>query len=365
MTKPNELKIGDTVAIVSLSKGILGEKYISHELEIGKRRLNEMGLNVVFMPNSLKGKEYLNNHPEARAEDLKLAFADDNINAIICAIGGNDTYRLLPYLMEDQEFINNVKTHPKIFMGFSDTTINHLMFYKLGLSTFYGPSFITDLAELDKNMLPYTEKYFKKLFSWDDNLEIESSPVWYQERESYGVSEIGKSRGIVNEEHGFEVLNGSGIVEGELFGGCLDSINSILVGKCPEEKELFEKYNLLPTKEDLKGKILFLETSETKITPEELSKALNTFKENRFFETINGVIIGKPIANMYYDEYKEVYTNFFKNTNIPVMYNVNFGHSVPRCIIPYGVKAKIDYDNKKIYITETPIISQCKTKQKR
>jgi hypothetical protein len=26
----------------------------------------------------------------------------------------------LPYLLEDQDFINNVKNHPKIFTGFSD-----------------------------------------------------------------------------------------------------------------------------------------------------------------------------------------------------------------------------------------------------
>ena len=363
MIKPQELKVGDTIAIVSLSKGILGEKFVAHEVEIGINRLNEMGLKVEFMPNSLKGMEYLNNHPEARAKDLKLAFKKDNINGILCATGGNDTYRLLPYLMEDKEFINNVKNHPKIFMGFSDTTINHLMFYKLGLTTFYGPAFLPDLAELDKTMLPYTELYFKQLFNWTENLEIKSSPVWYKERESYGISEIGKSRGIVKETNGFEVLNGSGIVEGELFGGCLDSINSILIDRYPNEKELFEKYDLIPSKKELKGKILFLETSEAKITPDELLKALNVLKNNDFFETINGIIIGKPIANIYYNEYKEVYMNFFKNSNIPVMYNVNFGHSVPRCILPYGVKTRINYNDKKIEIIEEPILNyNCKEK---
>ena len=77
--------------------------------------------------------------------DTKDAFLDNSIAGIICAIGGDDTYRLLPYLMEDEKFIKAVEEHPKLFTGFSDTTINHLMFYKLGLSTYYGPNFICDL----------------------------------------------------------------------------------------------------------------------------------------------------------------------------------------------------------------------------
>lgn len=53
------------------------------------------------MPNSLKGIDYLSKHPEKRAEDLKGAFLGPSIKGIICAIGGgDDTYRLLPYLMD-------------------------------------------------------------------------------------------------------------------------------------------------------------------------------------------------------------------------------------------------------------------------
>ena len=182
------------------------------------------------MPNSLKGMDYLENHPAAKAADLKIAFMDDNIKGIICAIGGDNTYRTIPYLMEDKEFINAVKNHPKIFMGFSDTTNNHLMFYKLGLQTFYGQAFITDLAELDNEMLPYTKEYFEKLFINEPGLEIKSSPIWYFERESFGPEEIGKPRKSQAESHGFEVLNGKGKVSGKLYGGCIESLYDAYTG---------------------------------------------------------------------------------------------------------------------------------------
>ena len=64
------------IAIVSLSSGIAGEESVRFEVEIGLRRLKELGLNVKFMPHALKGIEYIRNHPEKRAEDLLKAFRD-------------------------------------------------------------------------------------------------------------------------------------------------------------------------------------------------------------------------------------------------------------------------------------------------
>ena len=101
MQYARKLRKGDKVAIVSLSSGMLGEEFCSHNIEIGVKRLKEYGLEPVFMPNALKGIEYLQTHPQARAKDLKDAFLDNSIAGIICAIGGDDTYRLLPYLMDN------------------------------------------------------------------------------------------------------------------------------------------------------------------------------------------------------------------------------------------------------------------------
>ena len=122
------------IAIVSLSSGIIGEPSVRFELEIGLRRLREYGLNVQFMPHALMGLEYVKNHPEKRAEDLIQAFRDPQIDMILCACGGDDTYRLLPYLFDGGELEKAVSD--KVFLGFSDTTINHLMLHKAGLRTF-------------------------------------------------------------------------------------------------------------------------------------------------------------------------------------------------------------------------------------
>ncbi len=353
MIKPRKLNKGDKVAIVSLSRGLLGMPFCKHELDIAIKRLEEFELEPVIMPNALKDMDFIKEHPEARADDLKKAFMDKEIKAIICAIGGDDTYKTIPYLMEDEEFINAVKNNPKIFTGFSDTTNNHLMFNKIGLETFYGPNVLVDLAELDNEMLPYTKEYFEKFFIEEKGYEIKSSPVWYYGRESYGEDEIGKPRKSQKELHGFEVLNGKGKVTGILYGGCIESLyDAYSSNRHGDENEIYAKYNILPTLEEWKEKILFIETADEKILPENLEKILEYFKNNKILENVKGIIVGKPFDEVYYEEYKNVYERVFKDLDIPVIYNVNFGHSVPRCIIPYGARATVDYDNKKIYIDE-------------
>ena len=89
------------IGIVSLSSGVMGENFVKHELDIGLERLKQFGVEVEFLPHALKGLEFIKNHPESRAQDLLAAFMDDSIDMILCAIGGEDTYRLLPYLFEN------------------------------------------------------------------------------------------------------------------------------------------------------------------------------------------------------------------------------------------------------------------------
>ena len=143
MIKPQRLQKGDKIAVVSLSSGMLGDDNFIHKYYIAKERLEkEFGLEVIAMPNALKGSEFVYKHPESRAKDLMAAFKDKSIKGIFCAIGGDDTVRLLPYI--DYAVIKN---NPKIFMGYSDTTVNHLMMNKAGIVSFYGPCIMCEFGE--------------------------------------------------------------------------------------------------------------------------------------------------------------------------------------------------------------------------
>ncbi len=288
-----KLKKGDRVAIVSLSSGMLGEEFCSHNIEIGVKRLEEYGLEVVFMPNALKVINYLKEHPKARASDLKQAFLDDSIAGVICAIGGDDTYRLLPY----------------------------------------------------------SKKAFESYLEGHSYHEIVSSEIWYEERVDFSRAAVGTDRVSHKEERGFELLQGNPLFQGQLLGGCLESLYDILTDtRYKDEKNICEKYQLFPSKEEWSGKILFIETCEEKPTPQLLEQELLMLKEKGVLEVINGILIGKPQDEAYYEEYKEVYRKVIDDKTLPIVYNVNFGHAYPRCVLPYGVLAKVDMEAKKILL---------------
>ena len=338
------------IAVVSLSRGIIGEPFIQFQVEIGLRRLKELGLNVRFMPHALKGLEYVKAHPEKRAEDLLQAFRDPEIDMILCAIGGDDTYRLLPYLFEHNELENAVTN--KAFLGFSDTTINHLMLHKVGLRSFYGQSFLADLCELGLEIHPYTLKYFKELISSGGIREIRPSNVWYEQRDSFTPEQIGKQL-PAHPDHGFELLQGPSMFSGKILGGCIDSLYDMFNGdRYADMPLLCKKYHLFPEPEDWKGRILLLESSEEKPTPAKYRRALEYLKEAGVFRAVSGVLVGKPMDDTYAEEYRELLVNVIDRPDLPLVFNINAGHAMPRCIIPFGVDAVVDAENQIIRFSE-------------
>ena len=335
-----------TVGIVSLSSGILGESRIRFETETGIRRLEEYGLNIKFMPHALMGLDYVKAHPEKRAEDLLLAFHDPEIDMILCAIGGDDTYRLLPYLFDHDELANSVTD--KVFLGFSDTTINHLMLHKVGLTTFYGQAFLPDICELSSEMLPYTRKYFEELINTENISEICPSDIWYEERKSFGIDQAGKPL-ISHPNSGFELLQGPPVFSGKILGGCIDSIYDMFNGdRYADMPVLCKKYHLFPDPEDWKGRILLLETSEEKPSPEKYRKALEYLKQTGVFEAVSGLLVGKPMDETYAQEYRLLLTKVIDRPDLPIVFNLNVGHSLPRCIIPFGINAFVDVNKQVI-----------------
>lgn len=341
MQKPNHLIPGDKVAVVSLSSGMLGEPWAIHKYDIAKERLErDFGLSVVAMPNALKGIEYLDNHPEARAADLMDAFRDKSIKAVFSAIGGDDTIRLLPYIDFDV-----LRDNPKIFTGFSDTTTNHMMMHKAGLVSYYGASIMTNFSEYVR-INDYTLSAIKNtLFEPKTTLDIPSAPYWYDDEDEkiwWDEKNVNVLRPYHQEEVGYEVISGGGIAEGELLGGCLDVFIELL------------GTSLWPN--DWDGKLLFLETSEMDMSCDHLTWLLRNLAAQGIFDKIKGILVGKPARRSKYEPYKEVYRRVVAkeagHPELPILYNVNIGHAEPITVLPIGVKARLDAEKKTLTLLE-------------
>lgn len=342
LKKPCKLNRGDKIALVSLSWGGAGDADILWRYNQGKERLQQVfGLEVIEMKHTLAGTEFIYNYPEKRAEDLMNAFQDSSIKGIIACIGGIESIRMLPYI--DFNIISN---NPKIFMGYSDSTTTHLFCYKAGISSIYGPTLLVDFAE-NVSMNQYTIEHIEKtLFSSEAIGKIEPALEWTSEYLPWEEKNKLIQRKYKT-NHGYELLQGKGIVQGHLIGGCFEVF------------DMLRGTEVFPKLEDFDDSILFLETSEEKPPAWYIECGLRNYGINGILDRIKGIVWGKPQDEEYYDEYKmaikKVMKEFHKE-DLPILANMSFGHTEPKICLPYGALAEIDCNNVSFSILEAAVI---------
>ena len=346
MIKPHVLHPGDKVAAVSLSWG--GPGAIPHRYTAGKQQLqDEFGLVVVEMPHTLSDPDWLHRNPRARADDLLAAFSDPTIHGIFSTIGGDDSIRLLPYL--DLELI---RSNPKVFMGFSDTTITHLACFKAGLVTFYGPSIMAGFAE-SGGMFPYmVESVRRTLFSTSPIGGIEPSTTgWTVELLPWSDPANQSRRRKLNPSTGWRFLQGRGLRQGRLIGGCFEVLDWL------------RGTDVWPGLDDWQDAILFLETSEDAPSPEMVLYGLRTFAALGILPRLAGLLFARPggqVPPEKFDEYDKVLLQVVAEeaglTDLPLVTGMDFGHTDPMFVLPLGIRARIDCDQQRFEILENAVV---------
>lgn len=338
--RPEKLKKGDCVATISLSGGSASESDMLWKYNVAKKRLQEyFGLRVVETPNSHKGRKFIYSNPQVRAEDLMWALQNPEIKAIFLNQGGDDGIRILPYI--DFDIIRN---NPKIFMGFSDGSTFHNMFYKAGVVSFYGPNVLTTLSE-PGILHDYTAKWIKKVLFSDEVIgTIEPAESWTSEPIDWS-STIEKEREMTPGK-GYDILQGSGKVSGRIVGGCTGPMQ-LMMGTC-----------LFPKAEDWENSIIFIEG----VLPYSLELAglhmLRSFAATGMFAKANGIVFANP--GKKYEESKHIILKVICDEeglkDLPILLNLDCGHTAPMTIIPFGVIAEIDCDHKTFTLLESGVI---------
>ena len=346
MLKPSRLQPGDRVATVSLSWG--GPGAIPYRYEVGKRQLEkEFDLEVVEMPHTLADPDWVAQNPQARAADMMQAFSDPTIKAIISSIGGDDSIRLLPYLD-----LATMRGNPKIFLGFSDTTVTHFACYKAGLVSFYGPSIMAGFGE-NVGMFPYmVDSVRRTLFATEAPGEIRASEEgWTVEMLDWEDPSNQSRRRKLNPPMTWRYLQGEGVHRGHLLGGCLEVLDWL------------RGTAFWPEPEKWQGAILFLETSEEAPPPEALARHLRVLAAMGILPRLAGILFGRPGGGVpleQFDAYDEalfqVVTREEGLTTLPIVARMDFGHTDPMFVLPYGVETEIDCDNQRFAIWEAAVV---------
>lgn len=341
MLKPKKLNPGDTVAIVSLSWGGPGEypqRYLA-----GKQQLEaEFQIVAEAMPNALRDAKWLAANPEARADDLHQAFQNPRYKAVISSIGGDDSIRLLPHLNFDV-----FRANPKIFLGYSDTTVSHFAMLRAGLVSFYGPSIMAGFGENGGIPRYLAQGVRDALFSAVPFELKENIDGWTVEHLDWGDPSKQSQTRKLNKAAPWRWLQGTGTVEGHLIGGCLevlDWLRGTVVWPAPK---LWE------------GAIIFLETSEEAPSPLAVQRFLRCLGAQGILQSCAGILVGRPGGQIPVDRFHEydnailaVATDELKLAHLPIITNMDFGHSDPIMTLPLGVRAKIDCASRKIALLE-------------
>lgn len=344
LAKPGVLRPGDRVAIVTPSWG--GPACFPQRFEAGLRCIaDEFGLEPVVMPHAKKPADWLDRHPEARAADLMQAFADQEFAAIVTSIGGEDAIRLLPHLD-----LGVIAENPKVFLGYSDATVLHLNCLKAGLSSFYGPTVMAGFAE-NGGMHDFAKHSIRRaLFSEAPPGELpRNTEGWTDERLDWSVSGNQDQKRRLQPSIAPKLWQGTGRVRGHLIGGCAEVL------------EMLKGTALWPPLRYWDGAILFYETSEEAPAPFVVMRWMRNFGAQGILNRIAGMIVGRPGGGVPAErqhDYGAVISKVMAEcgaSRVPLITGLDFGHTDPMMVLPYGVIAEIDCKNLCLSIVETTV----------
>jgi len=307
MLKGKALRIGDTIGIVAPASNVEKDSLLK-----GVYELERLGFRVRYSDSIFSKYYYFAGPHEDRTQELLGMFEDPEIDAIFCARGGYGCHHLLPLLSPEL-----VKSHAKIFVGYSDVTVLLQFLENLcGVACFHGPMVAREFA--------LGEPFYDK----ESLLGCLTKPQVGQRITGPRLVCLrgGTSRGI-------------------LSGGCLSLLTATLG---------------TPYEVQTEGKILFLEDVNAK--PYQLDRMVMHLKLAGKLDGVRGIVFGEMLNcdQGSPQEYclKEILLNTLSDYRFPVLYGLPSGHTTTGALtLPFGVQALLNSDEKYIQLEEAAVES--------
>jgi len=270
---------------------------------------------------------------EQRAMDINNMFQNEDIKAIFCTSGGYTSNTALPYLNFEL-----IKKNPKIFCGFSDiTAINLPITLETGLVTFGGPTILPTLGDFG-GTLELTLDHLNKVFFISKQIgQIKSRSYFSKESLWWDRDDTKPRKRSLSEP--FVYLN-HGIAEGILVGGNLETLCML-----PEKYFQFSE------------KVIWFFEEEGGSTPM-IERQLACLDQKGAFNNCIGILFAKSCNFKDLNQFRSLNTilsNFGKKYTLPVVSNLNIGHTNPLVTMQIGINAYINTFNNEVKITESAV----------
>jgi muramoyltetrapeptide carboxypeptidase len=312
---PPKLRHGSHLRVIAPSRS--GAILSGETIARATARLTEVGFTVSFGAHWQENdSDYLAASIDARLEDLHSAFADPTVDGILTAIGGHNANQLLQHID-----YNLIRKNPKIFCGFSDiTTLCNAIFAKTGMATYYGPHFSSWGMQQG---LDYTVQAVQDGLLSDKSYDVTPSDTWSDD--PWFIDQV--HRTFESNTDGNIVLR-PGTGEGVLVGGHLST---------------FLRLSGTPYWPGLTDSIVCIEQSAP-FNFRLFDAELQALIQHAEFSKVRGLLIGRfqKDCHVSASQLQLAISSKPELHHIPVLANVNIGHTTPITVLPIGGKCRID-----------------------
>jgi muramoyltetrapeptide carboxypeptidase len=310
-----KLKEGDLIRVIAPARSLALIR--EDQRAIACQRLAQLGLQLSFGKHVEERDEFNSSSIESRLEDLHEAFRDPLVKGVMTVIGGFNSNQLLRHLDWDL-----IRANPKVFCGYSDiTALQNAILRKTGLVTYSGPHFSTFGM---KQFSDFTLSHFRRCLFEEAPYGLEPSESW-----SDDAWYLDQDRREFIPNPGYLAL-GEGSTEGRLVGGNLCTLN------------LLQGTEYMPGLED---SVLFVEDDEAmgSMTYVEFDRNLQSLLHLPDFSKVRALLIGRfqKRSEMSEQRLRRILGTKRELSSIPIIGNVDFGHTDPALTLPIGGTARV------------------------
>lgn len=372
LRRPPALCAGDTIAFLAPASGLAAS--VPHRLEKAKQTLESYGFQIkiyasvtrtakqnmqaLVQENAALGlpldpmiydpetvQSYSSADAIVRAQEFMQAFQDPSVKAIVCTIGGLTCHEMLEYL----DFAV-IRQNPKIVCGFSDITTLHFALYaKAQLVSFYGPSALCQFGEFPAP-LDYAMQYFWKAVQSSDPIGlVQPSKEWTDDKTAnwFTRADMTYQDKMKPNTTTYQWLR-NGSATGRLLGGCLPVFLNV------------RGTEFMPA---LDGCILLLETPEGHVFDQgmdldQVNLVLGCLRVDGTFRRIRGLVIGRAFAysETQVHELQRLVLYHTRDTNFPILYGLDCGHTNPVLTLPLGCDVEISSEENSFAILQSGVV---------
>ncbi|GAA0270243.1 S66 peptidase family protein [Cryptosporangium japonicum] len=305
-TVPRKLTAGDQLRVVAPSSSLQLISDATRGAAID-RLTSEFGVRVTFGAHVDETGPLGTGPVAGRVADLHEAFADPDVAGILTVIGGYHVNQLLPHL--DYELI---RANPKVLCGFSDiSALQCALLARSNLVTYSGPHFST-FGMRDHNEA--TIEAFRSAVFGEAPVGWVPAEVWTDD-EWYRLAE----REAPARNEGWWVLQ-PGTANGPLVGGNLSTV-ALLQGT--------------PYWPEVDGAILVVE-DDFESSVHDFARRLTSLLQTGI--AVRGLVVGRFLrrTGMTQEVLRHVVTTAPQLAGVPVLANVDVGHTNPLYTFPVG-----------------------------